>query len=102
MMACVQVRVETWACGNARWGFAPHAHCVFAKDEKQRSDIELGGPWALSRLVDEGGSRGTRADGLQPTAAGEAAGKARLMAEAVVVVVVVEVAVGGGVGGPQS
>lgn len=83
-MACVHVCVETWALRNTQWGFALHAHCVFVKDEKQRSDVELGGPSALTRLVDEGGSRGTQADGLQPTAAGEAAGKARLMVEAVV------------------
>lgn len=83
-MAFVQVCVKTWACGNTQWGFVLHAHCVFAKDEKQRSYIELGGPSALSCLVDEGGSRGTQADGLQPTAAGEAAAKACLVAEVAV------------------
>lgn len=85
-MACVQVRVETWACGNTQWGFAQHARSVFVKDEKERSDVELGGGGrsAISHFVDEGGSGGTQADGLQPIAAGEAAGKTSLMVEAAV------------------
>lgn len=56
MMACVQVRVETWACGNTQWGFARHAHSVFVKDEKQRSDVEFGrsgglGVWVPRRFL---------------------------------------------------